>query len=460
MSLSSIHQSLLLVVCLICSQIPHLLAIEAYRESPLRSDFFSDSSLNLTVSRLSNLNPSTNLGPVVIFPGFAATSLEQKIVMKEVEHWWCRSNKPWHSAWIALTCFLPEVMQCWHSNFKPVCSRHHTSSSPHQNKWVCTDSQGVTTRPIGNYRFGDTTANEFLDSSFKWKTGYMYAFIEALDRVGLKRNKQVFSISYDWRHSLALQRSELFSRAMTIIELAFNQNEGQSVTLVAHSMGSLLMVDFLSTMTDTWKDKYLSTTYAVGPVFGGAIRSIYDILIGNTYSVPTITLEIARSLVSTWTSVATLNPRDFAFDQVLVEFESVVGTAVFTASNISKLYELADSPYGQYLSDDDFFVVTPEVSPGVELTVIGSTDIDVPDSYLISRNLDQTFSAEPKSFGKGDGTVDVRAMIEILRHWGRNQSQELSFIPIKGVDHTQYFMDLEFVEWFVSLMIARRSNKD
>jgi esterase/lipase superfamily enzyme len=47
------------------------------------------------------------------------------------------------------------------------------------------------------------------------------------------------------------------------------ENGGKKIQLVAHSLGNLVTVDFLSTMTSCWKEKYIKKFVSVSAPWGG-----------------------------------------------------------------------------------------------------------------------------------------------------------------------------------------------
>ncbi|KAL0215790.1 hypothetical protein P9112_007974 [Eukaryota sp. TZLM1-RC] len=408
-------------------------SIEAWRPPPY-SQYQSPQELDLDINQtVASLKSTSLLHPILLIPGFAASSLEQQLENKPIDHWWCSSSKSWHNAWISLTSFLPEVIQCWLSNFSPHC----TPSS-------CSDSTGVTTRPISRY-LGDTLAVEHLDPSFSWKTGYMYKFIETLERLGHGRGKKVFAFPYDWRHSMVYQRDEIYPKLKELIEYIYIKNNNTTVQLVSHSMGGLIGVDFLSKMTDDWKSKYISELVAVGPPFSGSSRSIKDLIAGNTYGVPTVSLELSRQLVFNWSSISTLSPRTWTFKES--DVLAVVDDDVYTAHNLTLLFQHYNISSHVSFLKQQLYLIDQEVPPNVKLSVFGTSNLKVPHSFRFSKR-----SAVTEGWSKGDGTVSVSSMIDVLMSWSHHQSKKIDFFPVQGVDHSQYFMNAGFVKLLIQYL--------
>ncbi|KAL0248811.1 hypothetical protein GEMRC1_004045 [Eukaryota sp. GEM-RC1] len=378
---------------------------------------------------------------VVLIPGFVGTSLEQKWD-KVTDHWYCSSTRDWNLSWLSFSAFLPDTVNCWVSNFEAECDWHLQQ---------CFSSTGVETRPIGDYLNGDTYACEHINPGFKWKTGYMYMFIETLHQLGMKRGESVFALPYDFRHSVALNRHSLHDRLKDLTETAYYKNNNSPVVLLAHSMGGLLTADFLARQPSDWKAKFVKRFIAAGAPFGGSPGVYHNIVVGENYGLPTLSIDLSKRLFDKWTSVATLSPRSFLYgDEVLASIDDVE----YSASNISQMYRRSDvSAHSQAeFLNWNIFAVEPEASPGVNVTLIGSTDIQVPRRYHFSSLEKGGFISTVDKFSRGDGTVEVDSMIEIAKHWQKHQVEPITWVPMKGVSHADYFMNPSFVEKLIQLL--------
>ncbi|KAL0220961.1 hypothetical protein RCL1_000815 [Eukaryota sp. TZLM3-RCL] len=336
--------------------------------------------------------------------------------------------------------FLPKVVLCWLDNFQLDCDA---------DKQSCTDPLGVFTRPIGNYEEGDTFAVEHLDPSFKWKTGYMYTFIEALHQLGLQRQEHVFALPYDWRIAVKHQRCHLYDRLTDLVEKAFYSTGNRPVTIIAHSMGGLLGSDFLSTKTNKWKIKFIKEFIAVASPFGGASRSVNDIIVGNSYSVPTVGPTDAVQLVSNFTSVSSLLPQEFSFSDLAI---ATFKDNVYSAGNISLLFKETGRHSHASFIDWKLTIVDPSKSPGVKMTVFGSVDIPVARKFEFTQGRDGSIDSTPLEFEQGDGTVSLNSMTLVLDHWKKHQKQQVSFIPMSKFEHANYFMDVDFVSILIQYL--------
>ncbi|KAL0220676.1 hypothetical protein RCL1_000530 [Eukaryota sp. TZLM3-RCL] len=382
-----------------------------------------------------------SMNPVVLIPGFSASALGQKLTDRYSSHWYCLKNQEFTTKWVSLTQFLPEMVNCFLENFQPVCDLVEQS---------CTDPLGVFTRPIGNYEEGDTFAVEHLDPSFKWKTGYMYTFIEALHQLGLQRQEHVFALPYDWR-LIGIQSisDELETRFTRIVERAFEVSNGKKVNLIGHSMGGLVGVSLLNKKSKEWKQKFINHYVSVAAPFSGAPTTPHNILVGENYGVPTLTKPKSRNLIANWTGVAALSPRDFTYGQSDL---IVVDGKAYTSKDLKKLYTKYNANEHLQFLDWNLHLVSPTQAPDVAMTVIGTTNIRVPLTYNLTRNGRGEFDVEVLKYEDGDGTVHVRSYLDILKYWNEQQKEKITFVPYKDVGHTRYFMNHKFVGYLINYL--------
>jgi lysophospholipase-3 len=67
----------------------------------------------------------------------------------------------------------------------------------------------------------------------------------------------------------------------TLIESTYANNSNSKVILLCHSMGSPMMLHFLQSKTDEWKDKYIRAMVTLAGVWGGTVRALKVYLLGK-----------------------------------------------------------------------------------------------------------------------------------------------------------------------------------
>ena len=81
-------------------------------------------------------------------------------------------------------------------------------------------------------------------------------------------------------HLAQVLKSMVLSK--TLVEDISRRNGGKKVQLVAHSMGNLVTYVFLQNMSQEWKEKYIAKFVAVSSPWAGAMKSLRDLLSGDT----------------------------------------------------------------------------------------------------------------------------------------------------------------------------------
>ncbi len=77
------------------------------------------------------------------------------------------------------------------------------------------------------------------------------------------------------------EQSDYFDSVGKLIEETYTRNGNQKAILICHSMGSPMMLAFLQTKTDVWKDKYIKSWITLAGVWGGTVRSLKVYLLGK-----------------------------------------------------------------------------------------------------------------------------------------------------------------------------------
>ena len=93
-------------------------------------------------------------------------------------------------------------------------------------------------------------------------------------RWGYVVGTSLFGAPYDWRYTTAESLSTLgFTSSLEkLIESAYKQNMNRKVILVAHSNGAIIIYDFLKSMTNDWKDKYIACFISLSGNFLGQMN--------------------------------------------------------------------------------------------------------------------------------------------------------------------------------------------
>ena len=67
------------------------------------------------------------------------------------------------------------------------------------------------------------------------------------------------------------------------IEQIYKENSEQKIVIVAHSLGSLIIMNFFNNNTKDWIDKYIDVVICINPPFNGSIIALKTLLENNLH---------------------------------------------------------------------------------------------------------------------------------------------------------------------------------
>lgn len=70
-----------------------------------------------------------------------------------------------------------------------------------------------------------------------------------------------------------------FQNMTNLVEHAVESNEGQAATIVAHSLGCLVSLSFLTGKSQEWLDKHVSSLVAISAPWGGSVTALKGVLL-------------------------------------------------------------------------------------------------------------------------------------------------------------------------------------
>eukprot|EP00039_Didymoeca_costata_P031441 m.34744 g.34744 ORF g.34744 m.34744 type:complete len:713 (+) comp8772_c1_seq1:76-2214(+) len=122
--------------------------------------------------------------------------------------------------------------------------------------------------------------------------------IPEYERAGWRINETLFGVPYDWRIPTNSQNGpgEFFENMKNVVEMAYNKNNNQKVTIVAPSLGPQYILGFLHRMTQEWKDKYVDWYIMISPVNSGSPEALIAYVSGSPEDAGATESLIARIL--------------------------------------------------------------------------------------------------------------------------------------------------------------------
>uniref|UniRef100_H3CE10 Phospholipase A2, group XV n=1 Tax=Tetraodon nigroviridis TaxID=99883 RepID=H3CE10_TETNG len=375
--------------------------------------------------------PNNNTPPVVIVPGNLGNRLEAKLDKPNLVHWLCYKKTNWFTLWIDLNMLMPIGVDCWIDNMRLVYNRTSRRSS---------NSPGVQVRVPG---FGQTYPIEFLDSSRL--AGYFHTMVQQLVNMGYTRNETVRGAPYDWRLA-PNENKEYFLQLQRMIE-EMASKAGGPVVLIAHSMGNMYTLYFLSQQPQAWKDKYIKAFISLGPPWAGVAKTLRVLISGDNNRIPVISSLKIRAQQRTAVSTSWLLPYAHTWpnDKVLVQ----TPTVNYTVLDHKRLYTDIGFEDGWMMRQDTEPLVTDLAPPGVAVHCLYGSGLLTPEAFRYS---DKFPDVDPTVvYGDGDGTVNLLSAKQCGRWVGR-QKQPVVLKELPGNEHVNMLLNYTTVAYIKSVL--------
>lgn len=93
-----------------------------------------------------------------------------------------------------------------------------------------------------------------------------------------------------------------------LTEDAYEKNDRQRVTFIAHSMGGLMVQQFLHQMTSSWKDTYVKQMITLSSPWGGSVQALQAISVGYDFKSPMLSNYKMKQVQETCPSLVWLLP--------------------------------------------------------------------------------------------------------------------------------------------------------
>ncbi len=260
-----------------------------------------------------------------------------------------------------------------------------------------------------------------------------------------------------------LDRRGYFKQVKGLIEEMHKEN-GQRVTIVAHSIGGLVSHYFLTSysgINQDWKNKHIEAWITLGTPWGGAVETIQTVL--STKETATDWWRVLVPYGSTFESTAWLLPKPSVFgDKVLVETKS----GKYTANDYEKLFERINYENG-YAMFEGVQQIDRVTYPNVPTyCYYGKKEKKTPErlmyidtwfNKIMRERKDPIQNVKPKiKYGDGDGTVNIDSLRACNTEWsGRKGFKSKEF---DSVDHRGILSNKAVLEDIANIVGARERD--
>ena len=224
----------------------------------------------------------------------------------------------------------------------------------------------------------------------------------------------------------------------------YKDNGNTSVTIVTHSMGSPVMLYFLTHIaSQQWKDKYLKAFVPLSGVWKGTVTILSSIITGDPQGIPGVPTSTVRHLQRSSPSTYFLMPIP---DQEMWSTDPVVVTPIknYTVHDYPTLFDdlLYPMGYSQYKTLPLF--LTTLSPPNIDTYCYYGMDIPTPATLVYKEG---QFPDTFPSFimGNGDGMVND-VSLQACSIWKETQSHRVKVLSFPGIDHLEIVIDSMVLE--------------
>ncbi|PAA92155.1 hypothetical protein BOX15_Mlig020808g2 [Macrostomum lignano] len=392
--------------------------------------------------------------PVILVPGNGGSQLWAHLNGAE-SPWYCRRRSPEgrpQQLWLEMSSLLYPAVNCMAYNLvlKTQPESFLTAASTHDNVGVQTFVPG----------FGIVDTVLWLSNWQTKYTAYYSSIVAHLEeKLNYTKNIDIKAAPYDFRKAPD-ELGDYFQSLKTLIEDSFHRASGRKVVLVAHSLGGKLMLHFLHSQPQHWKDQYIGHFVAIGGAFGGVTVSLLAMLSGYNLGIPTINPLQFRTVQRSWPSTHYLLPDAILFgsDRPLVKSKRAPPSppdAVYTTANLSALFAKASFAKG-YAEGRARYGELTDVGkpPGVTTTCVFGDGLPTLASIAWPKVGDKVADADEHE--NGDGTV-AASTARLCRDWSAKQAAPVRVTRLAKAQHVAILSDDRLLELVAD--VVRKGGK-
>ncbi|XP_032529637.2 phospholipase A2 group XV-like [Danaus plexippus] len=395
---------------------------------------------------------SLGFSPVILIPGDGGSQLEAKVNKTNVVHYICaKTSNDFYNVWLNLELLVPFVIDCWIDNVR----LEYNNVTRKTN-----NPQGVEIRVPG---WGNPEPVEWLDPSHDSEGAYFNTIGDALVKMGYVRNVSLRGAPYDFRKA-PNENGEFFVKLKTLVEDTYAMNNKTAVTLLVHSMGGAMALQFLQLQSQSWKTQHIRRMISLSTPWGGAVKALKVFAIGDDLGSMMLSPSTLRAQQITYPSLAWLLPstRLWGPHELLVTTDKYN----YTINDLQKLFNDMELPNAWEMRRDTEKYSSDVAAPGVELHCIYGYNISTVErlDYKPGTWLD----GKPNLvFGDGDGTVNLRSL-SYCERWGKTRRRagmwrplqrgsrapqaSLKALPLSNAEHLKILHDPRVVQYITTVM--------
>lgn len=133
------------------------------------------------------------------------------------------------------------------------------------------------------------------------------------------------------------ENKEWFLKVQRLTEEAYEKNDNQRVTFIGHSMGGLMILQFLHQMSSAWKETYVKQMITLSTPWGGSVQALQALSVGYDFHSSMVSTSKMKEVQETCPSLVWLLPSPYFWkpNETLVRTKD----KQYTMDNLKKFFE-------------------------------------------------------------------------------------------------------------------------
>jgi len=272
-----------------------------------------------------------------------------------------------------------------------------------------------------------------------------------VSKAQLKKDVTIRGAPYDWRKGLN-ELTAYYNMVQRQVEDAYTKGGNTPVVMVGHSLGCLVVMKFLQTRTQAWKDKHVASFVSLNGPYGGAVKGLIALIHGFNVDIPILPAPKVREMQRTFLSTYTLAPNRLAFAQDFALFygpdNKRYNLADLENGNIFRAIHYPEAITLNNLVKNDINLNT---RLGVKLHCVIGEGVKTVNALKIEQQ-DFPNKVTELYYGLGDGTVNAESLNLCEKIMGTKQLKVHRFA---GGEHTGMLKSDKFANLLVDIVANR-----
>jgi len=238
-----------------------------------------------------------------------------------------------------------------------------------------------------------------------------------------------------------------------LIEQTYQQNGDTKVHIVAHSLGGPVFLQFLNSMTSTWRSTYIESFIPIAGPWAGSPKALRGLVSGDNFGIEFLGFNIVdpltmRSVSRTYGGLVSLVPDPiFWGDQVFV----IGPDQNYTSTEFLELFQNLNADMTSAIYPHVKWLFPNMTAPMVPTYCLYGTDQPT-ELYYDYRG--EGYDADPVIYytNAGDGTVPLQSLQECVT-W-QNDQPNVVIQEFDESDHTSILEDQNLINYILNIVTS------